>query len=126
MPFIGLPRFIASLTSRALGIGWGSNSRSTIRALIPARDPARITVHDVLTCMIDRGTPLPYSAKNLGTDTVVEHLLADLEEGIQERWGNIGLTEILDEQDRRDDQEILPFAQTTISRIPSEELERRT
>jgi membrane protein len=74
-------------------------------SLVPARSPELITVYDVLSCVIDRGIA-PGTAE---APSIVEDFLSDLDDGWRERWGNVSLKDLLEEQDQRAGQGVLPF-----------------
>lgn len=77
--------------------------------LVPARSPERITLYDILFCLANRGTSSTDLKPSGGPDAVVDTLLADLDDCVKERWGVLTLSEVLEEQDLRQNQELLPF-----------------
>jgi membrane protein len=80
------------------------NRRET--SLVPARSPETITVYDIIICLFDRGGSFTEAGE---PPTVVEDLLSDIDGNWSERWGNLSLKDLLQDQKKRDDQGILPI-----------------
>ncbi len=100
-------------------------TRRRTKALIPARDPSRITVMDVAACMVNKGTPLPYPSQAMGGPSIVDLVISDMEEGFRERWGDLGLSDLLQQQERLRVQEILPFDAAGAASVGDIDAERR-
>lgn len=98
-------------------------TRRRTKALIPARDPARITVLDVASCMVNKGTPLSYPPQAMGGPSIVDLLMIDMEGGFRERWGALGLNDLLDQQEQHRGQEILPFSTGDVARFDRRDAE---
>ena len=77
--------------------------------LVPARPIDRITVYDIISCLMDRGAPTASTEPGVAAAAPVDILMEQLDESLRERWEGLSLSDLLDEQDRQGNQEVLPF-----------------
>lgn len=69
--------------------------------LVPARPPENITVHEVVACLLDRGSKL--GARDPGTPAAraVESLMREWEADLRDPWERISLSELLEREEQQ-------------------------
>ncbi len=78
--------------------------------LVPARTPERITVYDVVTCMVNRGTSdATATTRRTLPGASAERVMAELDAGLRDRWTGISFGDLMDEEDHKSGQDVLPF-----------------
>ncbi len=63
---------------------------------VPARSPDHIRVHEVITCLLERGNTLTRRAASPTSNTVIDSVLAELELAWRQQSGGFTLTELVD------------------------------
>jgi membrane protein len=71
--------------------------------IAPARAPERITIYEIVACLVDRGH-VPRAGRR---DRDVDHILDQIGDSLQDRWGEISVEECLSQGTGIDD--VLPL-----------------
>jgi membrane protein len=78
--------------------------------LVPGRPPEKITVYQVVRCLLNRGhVPLRIRLRAASAAGIVDQILGEMDAGLQSNWANVTLEDCLVREATLHEQDVLPF-----------------